>query len=169
MPYSDLLRDPRWQKKRLEIFERDEWTCRACFDPTKTLHAHHLAYQNGKLPWDYKNDTLLTLCEECHELASGKRPGISPGEMGLIKALRSAWVNTLGAQDIDGDSYDSYEVMVGQLRNSIWTDPAHTAPRLLRAIGSLVTLSLMERLISFAEEIGGEWWKEEMRRISVER
>ena len=26
MSYSDKLKDPRWQRKRLEIFERDNWT-----------------------------------------------------------------------------------------------------------------------------------------------
>lgn len=25
--YAEKLKDPRWQKRRLEIFERDDWTC----------------------------------------------------------------------------------------------------------------------------------------------
>lgn len=32
MTYSQKLRDPRWQKKRLEILERDSFTCQHCHD-----------------------------------------------------------------------------------------------------------------------------------------
>jgi hypothetical protein len=65
--YFKLYKDPRWQKKRLEILERDEWCCQICFDPENTLHVHHRYYIKDKKPWEYENDTLVTLCEECHE------------------------------------------------------------------------------------------------------
>jgi len=29
MTYKEKLLDPRWQKKRLEVLERDGWACRA--------------------------------------------------------------------------------------------------------------------------------------------
>jgi hypothetical protein len=64
--YSDKLRDPRWQKKRLEVFERDNFCCQCCFDSGSTLAVHHLRYITGNEPWDYPNDMLLTLCEGCH-------------------------------------------------------------------------------------------------------
>ena len=67
MKYSEKLKDPRWQKKRLEIFERDKWTCQICGDIDKTLHVHHIKYIYGKNPWDVPDYYLLTLCEECHE------------------------------------------------------------------------------------------------------
>jgi len=66
--YSELLKDPRWQKKRLEILERDKFQCRACEQTDKTLHVHHLEYKKGKKPWEYSKWKLITLCEECHEL-----------------------------------------------------------------------------------------------------
>ena len=66
--YADLLKDPRWQKKRLQIFKRDKFTCRGCGSKDNTLHVHHLKYQWGKDPWSYKNDELLTLCENCHTI-----------------------------------------------------------------------------------------------------
>lgn len=28
--YAKKLMDPRWQKKRLEIFKRDGWKCQNC-------------------------------------------------------------------------------------------------------------------------------------------
>ena len=64
--YSDLLKDPRWQKKRLKILERDKWKCKICLDGESTLHVHHLAYNEGD-PWDAKDSELITLCEDCHE------------------------------------------------------------------------------------------------------
>lgn len=65
--YSDLLRDPRWQKKRLEILNRDDFYCGKCFDGETTLHVHHKHYQHGKKPWEYNSDFLITLCKTCHE------------------------------------------------------------------------------------------------------
>lgn len=67
MTYAEKLRDPRWQKKRLEILERDKFTCRVCKDKTRTLHVHHIRYLKDRDPWDYKEFYLVTLCEKCHE------------------------------------------------------------------------------------------------------
>lgn len=65
--YSDKLKDPRWQRKRLEVFERDQFTCQYCESTTKTLNVHHIEYQQGCQPLEYELDMLVTLCEECHE------------------------------------------------------------------------------------------------------
>lgn len=64
--YSEKLKDPRWQKKRLEIFERDNWTCQHCCHTEWTLAIHHLRYIPGIEPWDYPAELLITLCEYCH-------------------------------------------------------------------------------------------------------
>lgn len=64
--YSDQLKDPRWQKRRLEILSRDEWACQWCGDTSSTLHVHHLYYTRGAEPWDYPDTALLTVCEDCH-------------------------------------------------------------------------------------------------------
>ena len=65
--YSQLLRDPRWQRKRLEILKRDNWACQGCGDTTNTLHVHHLRYLVGFSPWEYDGADLLTLCIDCHD------------------------------------------------------------------------------------------------------
>lgn len=65
MSYSEKLHDPRWQKKRLEILQRDGWKCLCCEDSKKTLNVHHLVYH--KEPWDAPQETLETLCEDCHD------------------------------------------------------------------------------------------------------
>ena len=64
--YSDKLKDPRWQKKRPEIFERDKWMCQLCSDTDSTLMVHHRYYENIE-PWEYPDVALVTLCESCHE------------------------------------------------------------------------------------------------------
>jgi hypothetical protein len=65
--YSEKLKDPRWQKKRLEVLERDQWCCQSCFDTENTLHVHHLTYNSGSEPWEYDNHLLMTLCADCHD------------------------------------------------------------------------------------------------------
>lgn len=65
--YLAKLRDPRWQKKRLEILERDGWTCQKCYDSESTLHVHHRWYTKGADPWECPDYQLVTLCEGCHE------------------------------------------------------------------------------------------------------
>ena len=67
MTYSEKLRDPRWQKKRLEILERDNWRCVFCADATSELQVHHLLYKKRD-PWDYPDHLYQTLCRPCHEL-----------------------------------------------------------------------------------------------------
>ena len=66
MTYSQKLRDPRWQKKRLQILERDRWACRSCGSSTKNLQVHHVIYRKVD-PWDYPDQALQTLCDSCHE------------------------------------------------------------------------------------------------------
>ena len=66
--YNQLLPDTRWQKKRLIIFERDEWHCRCCKSTNIALNAHHLYYEKGKKPWEYDNEAIVTLCQKCHEI-----------------------------------------------------------------------------------------------------
>jgi hypothetical protein len=67
MAYSELLKDPRWQRKRLEIMQRDGYTCKRCGDSKNTLHVHHLIYRRGLKPWEHSGDELVTLCIDCHE------------------------------------------------------------------------------------------------------
>jgi len=64
--YSQKLRDPRWQKKRLQVLERDRWACQRCYSKTEPLEVHHKEYGRGD-PWDVPDEWLVTLCEDCHE------------------------------------------------------------------------------------------------------
>jgi hypothetical protein len=65
--YSDLLKNPRWQRTRLGILDRDNWQCAYCGREDKTLHVHHHFYgPKGSMPWDIPDFALITLCEDCH-------------------------------------------------------------------------------------------------------
>jgi hypothetical protein len=82
MTYSEKLKDPRWQRKRLEVMERHEFTCQHCDSKSKTLNVHHVNYEKGKAPWDYDDENFVTLCDGCHSMVERR-----------IKCLRAvlAW------------------------------------------------------------------------------
>lgn len=67
--FMEQRRDPRWQKKRLLIMERDHFKCRSCESDAKTLNVHHRYYVKNREVWDYPDFSLVTLCENCHSTA----------------------------------------------------------------------------------------------------
>ena len=83
--YSDKLKDPRWQKKRLEVLKRDEWQCQRCHDSKSMLAVHHRRYLVGKEPWDYPDELLITLCENCHEDEREARPDYEDDLLSILR------------------------------------------------------------------------------------
>lgn len=83
--YSEKLKDPRWQKKRLEVLQRDNFTCMWCGDTKTTLHVHHNDYKGE--PWDVPDYFLSTLCADCHKVDSIKT--LTSLEVFLIDAFRN--------------------------------------------------------------------------------
>lgn len=71
--YTEKFNDPRWQKKRLKIFERDCFSCSLCGESGSTLSVHHGFYEFGMDPWDYPDGSLHTVCQACHEQADDAR------------------------------------------------------------------------------------------------
>jgi len=95
MTYAEKLKDPRWQRKRLEILERDDWACQWCGDNTSELHVHHLIYHWDSEPWEYQDEELITLCSSCHEKEKDRKLAIER----LTHALTVRW--RLSAEDLD--------------------------------------------------------------------
>ena len=89
MTYQEKLKDPRWQKKRLEVFERDEWICQRCCSTEETLCVHHRYYRPNTEPWDYPLEAFITLCESCHEHEKETR---SEYEKMLLSALKEKFL-----------------------------------------------------------------------------
>lgn len=83
--YIEKLKDPRWQKMRLQILERDNWTCQDCGETTVTLNVHHRYYLRNADPWEYPEKALITLCEDCHERETEYRP---EADQLLLRVLR---------------------------------------------------------------------------------
>jgi NMD protein affecting ribosome stability and mRNA decay len=49
--------------------ERDGFKCHSCGkgeDDAITLNVHHSYYEKGKKPWEYDDETLVTMCDTCH-------------------------------------------------------------------------------------------------------
>lgn len=67
MDYKEQIKNPLWQRRRLEILNRDNFTCQICGCKDKTLHVHHTAYIKGKMIWEYPDRMLITMCEDCHK------------------------------------------------------------------------------------------------------
>jgi|DEB3_MinimDraft_2_1074329.scaffolds.fasta_scaffold01575_8 hypothetical protein len=65
--YGALLRNPKWQKARLETMQRANFACERCGDKESTLNVHHKNYKQGKNPWEYELSNFVCLCEACHE------------------------------------------------------------------------------------------------------
>lgn len=68
--YGKKLQDGRWKEKRRKIKERDRFTCQWCgsHENLQVHHKYYCRYPNGEKvePWDYPDDALITLCEDCH-------------------------------------------------------------------------------------------------------
>lgn len=65
--YKALLNRVEWKIRRLQIFTRDAFKCQYCCDSKRKLHAHHILYLKNATPWNYPENYLITLCEQCHE------------------------------------------------------------------------------------------------------
>jgi hypothetical protein len=58
----------------------------------EALHVHHLEYLSGCDPWDYPLDSLITVCESCHEYETTFRKS---AEEKLIATLREVGFSTV--------------------------------------------------------------------------
>lgn len=65
--YASKLKDPRWQKRRLELLQAADWTCKECHSKSDTLHVHHGYYKRNTEPWDYPDEVMHVVCEACHQ------------------------------------------------------------------------------------------------------
>jgi len=66
MTYADKLKDPRWQRKRLEVLQHADFRCQLCGSKDNTLHVHHAYYEKGRDPWEYPVGAMISLCHDCH-------------------------------------------------------------------------------------------------------
>lgn len=66
MKYKKQLETLQWLKKKNKILERDKYECTKCGCKTN-LQVHHIYYVKDHLAWEYPNNALVTLCDNCHK------------------------------------------------------------------------------------------------------
>jgi hypothetical protein len=140
--YSEKLKDPRWQRLRLEIFQRDDFACRKCGDKTRTLAVHHLYYERGREPWEYPATALVTLCEPCH----GEEFEAKDADRELLIALKQCGAFT--------EQISMLASMFDQ-QNPISSDGGGIWPRPLTAFEWATVLWHFDRLLIRAFRPGG--------------
>lgn len=72
MNYEEELKDVRWLKRRVDILIKRNFTCEIC-GGTYNLQIHHKKYHKSCRPWEYDDDDLVCLCQNCHELQHEKK------------------------------------------------------------------------------------------------
>lgn len=87
--YLELLKDPRWIKKRNAILTRDKNTCQFCGCQHRYLHVHHKKYEKGKMPWEYDDDELIAICSECHGFVTEDSKNLYENFLYLRDSMRS--------------------------------------------------------------------------------
>lgn len=115
--YSEKLRDPRWQKLRLLIFQRDEWTCQSCGCTENNLQVHHLKYLPGIEPWEYEHHYLVTYCDKCHETDHLIGNTISESLYELIRADK-IYIKPLAQLTILIENYEPFYPVFKQFLNN---------------------------------------------------
>jgi hypothetical protein len=73
--YSEKLKDPRWLEFREEFIDRRSRSregvrhCDDCGEDSgcRVLHVHHRLYVSSREPWEYQDEELRLLCEDCHD------------------------------------------------------------------------------------------------------
>lgn len=112
LSYGELLQDPRWQRKRLEIMRRDGFECCHCEAKDKTLHVNHRWYKARKKPWEYDDEVLETLCKDCHKEVTDAQARIkdalmriSSSQFGRIASYLEA---SIAASEVTGIAVGDY-------------------------------------------------------------
>jgi hypothetical protein len=131
MNYSDQIKSPKWQKKRLEILGLRGFKCEICGDEENQLHVHHRFYIKNRKAWEYDNDVFQVLCQKCHEKIheKEKQPNFTEFELNLIESIRE---NKVPNREIRSLSYllnqykDYYDLFLSEFweENNFFTDLA---------------------------------------------
>lgn len=70
--YRKYYGRPEWRAKVGKILRRDSHTCQHC-GARDNLQCHHLKYFPGRMPWEYPDYLLITLCDDCHIVQTKKQ------------------------------------------------------------------------------------------------
>lgn len=162
--YSEKLRDPRWQKKRLEALQAADFCCQVCYDSESTLHVHHKQYFKGREPWEYEVGQLAVLCESCHSAGHESEDELhlvcSYLEMDGPRSRSSAAALVAGfAQIARPESIDWVTYYAGILARSLFDYGSTVKIEELERWAELSTrdaAGMVEAIRKYAESVAGE-------------
>lgn len=121
--YFERLKDPRWQRMRLEIMQRDDFACVSCGDTESTLNVHHGYYAKDTEPWEYPEESMWTLCRACHKKAEPYRlmlrrlAGSIPPKHQHAALMLLVYVV---GEDMNPDAFQSLAVDVAYDEDAVW-------------------------------------------------
>lgn len=98
MDYSEQLKSPKWQNKRLIIMSRDNFMCKGFGGENSKLNVHHIKYIKGLKAWEYNNKLLITLCDSCHKIIHTAERGFN---LEYLKLTPTCLCNTSFSDKID--------------------------------------------------------------------
>lgn len=108
MTYSEKLKSPLWQRRRLEIMKRDDFTCQLCGDKETKLNVHHKVYRKCEV-WDYSDDELITYCQICHLIVENFKDSEENPTILFIEKDQSIYdsnkISIFCVLDIEGKNY----------------------------------------------------------------
>lgn len=162
--YAEKLKDPRWQRRRLEILSAADFKCRDCGSGEKTLHVHHVRYLPGREPWEYPDELLRSVCEDCHRIHT-ELDGVLRASLELL----SDAVFRLGFS-AKGDVADAVEVLASLLVDDAAAYGIGAIAYLVRvrslSVGERASVAQAVRFL--ARETGEEWvrrpWLDDLER-----
>lgn len=149
--YAAQRLDPRWQKRRLEIMNRDGFACIDCGSVDKTLNVHHVYYTDGASIWEYPDRALVTLCCDCHE---AEHQVAYESEKSLISNLKKTGIRS--------SAIGSMAFTIEMLIASHGHDEAKRIVEIIDFLAFRTTIDVdaLEKLKALAEIVKSEGFKE---------
>lgn len=68
--FKAQYQDKRWYELSKRIKARDKNTCQMCGRNDRPVSVHHKVYRKGTKVWDYSDDELICICDDCHEIVT---------------------------------------------------------------------------------------------------
>lgn len=167
MSYSEQLKHPFWQRKRLEVLEAADFSCCNCGDTEMTLHVHHKRYVKGRMAWEYEAHELQALCEPCHALQHEHREvldrllmiGIDRLQkaVGLLVGYETAEMNVDFGEEEEGARIGGEAFLAGAVGAMLMNVGPAKAAAAVQSARAGTSLNPAERqLLRRLRELGGQ-------------
>lgn len=112
LSYAEKLQHPLWQRTRLRVLERANYTCEQCGDTETQVHVHHMFYLWGAEPWDYPDYAFKCLCRNCHNEVTAEKDMVKQDMRALTAMIKATGITPCHINDIAIHLHDAYEARV---------------------------------------------------------